>query len=392
MKALICGAGIAGLTLATQLGRQGWDVSLFDEAAAARDEGYMINLFGSGFEAAQRIGLMPQLQALAYDFDAIDWRNPAGESTARLPFRAIRRLLESRLLSLMRRDLERTLIEQLPPNVTLRFERSVRQVRTPVGGVEVLLSSGEAERGDVLVGADGHDSKIRDLMFGDGGAQWFRFMGFHTAAFVFRDADVRASLNEDFCIVSVPGRQVGFYPVRDSKVAVVFVHRAANGVPPVNAVETLTQTYADLNGPVKAALAAAVTAPDLHYEQVGQVIMPQWCRGRIALLGDACQAVSLLPGQGASLSMAAAEVLAEQLCGRSPVNAALAEYERRVRPQMTLMRRSARRAADWLIPATPAGLMARNGAIRLANFPGLTRMFLPAANAANDRMLSSSPP
>jgi 2-polyprenyl-6-methoxyphenol hydroxylase-like FAD-dependent oxidoreductase len=388
MKAVISGAGIAGLTLATCLGRQGWDVTLLDKAPATRDEGYMIDLFGSGFEVARRMELMPRLRELGYELDAIEWRNPGGDVAARLAFRTIRDLLQGRLLSLMRGDLERTLVEQLPRNVELRFERSVTHVRTPKGAVEAILSSGEVERGDVLVGADGLQSRIRDLVFGDG-AQWFRFMGFHTGALVFQDPALHASLNNDLRVVSVPGRQVGFYPLRDDKIAVTFVHRASHSAPPRSPVEVLAQTYGDLDAPVRNALKAAENAPDLHYRQVGQVRMPEWCRGRIALLGDACQAVSLLPGQGASLSMAAAFVLAEELSAVSPVNAALAAYEHRVRPMMTRMRRSTRRAAEWLVPATATGLMARNAAIRLATVPGLTRMFRPAANAASENVLTA---
>ncbi|HEV7715873.1 MAG TPA: FAD-dependent monooxygenase, partial [Steroidobacteraceae bacterium] len=256
MKAIICGAGIAGLTLAICLGREGWQVTLLDAGVAARDEGYMIDVFGSGFEAARRLGLMPRLQEIAYEFDAIEWRGGSGPATSRLAYRTIRDLLEGRLVSLLRGDLERTLVEQLPPGVEMRFESLVTQIRTPVGGVEVVLSSGEVEQADVLVGADGIHSRIRELAFGDG-AQWFRFMGFHTAAFVFHDPAVHASLGHNLRVVSVPGRLVGFYPLRNAEVAVFFAHRASNGAPPVSAVGALAQVYGDLQEPVRTAVKAA---------------------------------------------------------------------------------------------------------------------------------------
>ena len=65
MRALICGAGIAGLTLARMLDGMGWDVRLIERAPALRGEGYMIDFFGPGFDAAQNMGLLPGLRDLA---------------------------------------------------------------------------------------------------------------------------------------------------------------------------------------------------------------------------------------------------------------------------------------------------------------------------------------
>ena len=52
MKVVICGAGIAGLTLGWWLARDGWDVVIIEKAAAVRDEGYMIDFMSSGWDVA----------------------------------------------------------------------------------------------------------------------------------------------------------------------------------------------------------------------------------------------------------------------------------------------------------------------------------------------------
>ena len=65
MRALICGAGIAGLTLACLLDRMDWDVQLVERANSLRREGYMIDFFGPGFDAAENMGLLPRLRQLA---------------------------------------------------------------------------------------------------------------------------------------------------------------------------------------------------------------------------------------------------------------------------------------------------------------------------------------
>jgi 2-polyprenyl-6-methoxyphenol hydroxylase-like FAD-dependent oxidoreductase len=389
MKAVICGAGIAGLTLAVCLGQHGWQVTILDQGRAARGEGYMIDLFGSGYEAARRMDLMGRLQELRYQFNCIRWLNAAGRTTARLSHRTLQSLFDGRLMSLMRSDLERALLERLPPGVSIRYGSWVTEVRTPVGGVDVHLSSGEVrdvERADVLIGADGIRSRIRDLTFGDG-SSWFRYLGFHTSAFVVTDPALCDLLKGDLHLLSVPGRQVGLYPVREGQVAAFFVHRAAEGAQPSSPFEALSKAYGDLNWQLPKLLEHAKALPGFLYEQVGQVVMPHWYRGRIALLGEACQAVSLLPGQGAALSMAAAFVLAEELNRDQDVKAALSRYEHRVRPPLAHMRRAGRRSADWLVPATAAGIAARDATIRLASIRGLSRLLRPAISAAREDVL-----
>lgn len=391
MKAVICGAGIAGLALAGRLAHAGWQVTVVEPGQALHNEGYVVDLFGSGFEAASRMALLPALRRMSHAFEAIRWVGATGRTAARMPMRMVEELFEGRLLSLVRGDLQRAVLEQLPPQVQLHFNRKVTQVRAPVGAVEVQLSNGEVERADVLIGADGIHSRIRDLVFGDG-ASWFRFLGFHTAACIIHAPELNEELGNELHIVSVPGKQVVLYPLREGNVAAAFVHRAPHGAPPRSAQEALTEAFGDLGWRVPMVLERAKALPSVVYEHVGQVVMAHWSRGRIALLGDACQAVSLLPGQGASLSLAAAFVLAEELCASNDVKAALARYEHRVRPQLIHMRRSGRRAADWLVPSTTAGLIARNALLRLASRTRLSRLLRPAMEAARENVLPPTNP
>jgi 2-polyprenyl-6-methoxyphenol hydroxylase-like FAD-dependent oxidoreductase len=71
VRALICGAGIAGLTLARLLSQQGWSVHLAERAGALRHEGYMIDFFGPGFDAAEAMGLLPRLRELSYSVSQV---------------------------------------------------------------------------------------------------------------------------------------------------------------------------------------------------------------------------------------------------------------------------------------------------------------------------------
>ncbi|WP_219816681.1 FAD-dependent monooxygenase [Arthrobacter sp. ZGTC131] len=128
------------------------------------------------------------------------------------------------------------------------------------------------------------------------------------------------------------------------------VHRTDNPVLPADPPALLRSRYRGLGWICPAALDHC---PDeIYYDQVAQIRMPRWRAGRVLLLGDAAAAVSLLAGQGASLGMGAAYVLAEELEKQPAVSRALETFEARVRPLVEQNQRAGVSAARWFVPAT----------------------------------------
>ncbi|GAB3878106.1 hypothetical protein GCM10029964_028280 [Kibdelosporangium lantanae] len=123
---------------------------------------------------------------------------------------------------------------------------------------------------------------------------------------------------------------------------------------------------------VPRALAELPPAEDIYYDQVAQVQMPTWSKGRVVLVGDSCYAVSLLAGQGASLGIAGAYLLAHELATR-PVPEALVAYEQRWRPVAEEKQRVGRSGARWFLPASPFQLRVRRAALRAARLPVVNR-------------------
>ena len=95
-------------------------------------------------------------------------------------------------------------------------------------------------------------------------------------------------------------------------------------------------------------------------------------------LGDAAAAVSLLAGQGASLGMAAAQALAEELRQHTAIGTALAAFEARVRPVVEEQQKAGVSAAQWFVPATRYAAFVRRTTVRLAKVPGVTRLISSA--------------
>ncbi|HEY6927504.1 MAG TPA: FAD-dependent monooxygenase [Steroidobacteraceae bacterium] len=136
-----------------------------------------------------------------------------------------------------------------------------------------------------------------------------------------------------------------------------------------SALRELRSVYEDLDWVVPALLARAPTATHLFCDPVSQIELPRWSTGRVALLGDACQCVSLVAGQGAGMAMTGAYVLAEELARSSDVTAALARYEARLRPGIERLQAAGRRIARWFLPETPVRLALRNLALRTSAWP-----------------------
>jgi 2-polyprenyl-6-methoxyphenol hydroxylase-like FAD-dependent oxidoreductase len=206
------------------------------------------------------------------------------------------------------------------------------------------------------------------------GEQFLRPLGLHTAAYTFTDSAVHAALAGRFVLTDTAGRTLGLYGLRGDRVAVFAVHSSAEPVLPDDPRSALRDRYAGLDWVIPRALDLCPPGDQVYYDRVAQVDMPHWCRGHVALLGDSCQAVSLVAGQGASLAVAGAEVLARHLTTSPSVPPAVQRYQEEWRPVIVAAQQAGRRGAEWFLPLTESRLRRRRFMLRLMALPGLDRL------------------
>jgi 2-polyprenyl-6-methoxyphenol hydroxylase-like FAD-dependent oxidoreductase len=369
MKILIVGAGIAGLTSAFCLARDGHDVTVIEKSAAIRDDGYMIDFFGSGYDVAEQLEIIPDLEAIHYPISRLAFLGAEGAEKYSIPYPAFRKVFNNRHFNFMRGELERVLHAKVPDQVPIRYDLTVKWLGYEEDKVRAELSDGSEEIFDLVIGADGVHSQVRELVFGDQ-QRFSRFLGCYTAAFISDQSPKTFGVDDAFYIMTVPGKQAGVYPISDDRLATFFVHKADRKLGDFSAASVrreLRRVYGGL-GWIVPELLAQSEAASVYFDEVSQIQMPGWSQGHVVLVGDACQCVSLAAGQGASLAMTSAYILSQELA-RNSVASALTRYQERMKPEIDKKQRAGRRMAKWFVPDGPFKLAVRDAFTRLVNWP-----------------------
>lgn len=377
-RALISGIGVAGPALAYWLMRAGFQPTLVDHAPRLRGGGYLIDFWGTAYEVAERMGVLPALQQRAYEMQSLALVDADGRRVGGFTMTGARESLGSRYFSLPRGDLAAVLHGAVADRCECRFDDEIVALRDDGDTVHARLRSGVEQRYELVVGCDGLHSAVRRLAFGPL-PDAVRPLGYGVAAFITsgyprRDEGVYVSY-------TVPGRQAARYALREGRTAFLLLFECAPGSLPRHDLaaqkRSLEAVYRDAGWECPLILQHLGGADELYMDEVSQVHVDPWWKGRVALLGDSAFAPSLLAGQGAALAMLGAYVLGGELAS-SPdePTAALARYDARLRPLIDRKQGNARHYGGWFAPHTRWGLAVRNAATHLLNIPGLAGWLL----------------
>ncbi|SEQ88482.1 2-polyprenyl-6-methoxyphenol hydroxylase [Lentzea xinjiangensis] len=377
-RVLVVGAGIAGLTTAWWLERAGWDVLVVERAPAVRTGGYLIDFFGPGHEVARRMGLLPALELRRAPITSVTSVDARGRRRSEISAAAYETVADG-VISLLRGDLAAALRADV--RAAFRFGTSVSAVEDG----RVTFSDGSTGEFDLVVGADGVHSRVRELVFGPS-SSFVRYLGHHTAAFSFDDPELSARIGYRYQMLTVPHRMIGCYAVRDGAMAALMLHRSRSQALPADLVGALRERFGDL-GWVAPSLLSLLPA-DIYYDEVSQVDMPSWHRGKVVLVGDACGAVSLFAGHGASLAMAGAFVLAEELAAGP--DGAFSRYQARMKPAVSHTQEFGRRFIGWMAPSSRLRISLRDMAFRLSERPVVRRLIRGSVMPDVDGVLTRS--
>jgi 2-polyprenyl-6-methoxyphenol hydroxylase-like FAD-dependent oxidoreductase len=335
-RAEIAGAGLAGLTAAAVLAQRGWDVRVHERGRELREIGAGIFMWENALRALEEIGAFEQATLLAEDIEA--WQL-FDERSRRLQGDWMAGGVRLKLV--LRTELHRALAD------TARRSGAEIVTGSTVAGAtaegELVLEDGTRHQADLIVGADGVFSRVRDsLQLGIAARDLEDGCGRHLIPR--SESDPKNRTLEYWN----GGRRIGVCPCSPDEVY-VYLCCPADDVEgrerPLN-TESWARSFPDMRDVIQ-----RVPRDVGRWASFHDVQCQSWHSGRVAIIGDAAHAMSPNLGQGACLAMTSAVALGQALGVNDDVPSALATWEQAQRPLVdstqTYSRRYGRIGTRW---------------------------------------------
>ncbi len=344
-RAMIVGAGIAGLAAYTSLAQDGIEAEVIERTPDVDVYGVGICQPANSLRVLKRMGVLEEILDTGWAFDkwlffdqdenlVVEVPSLLGRGEDGVPAE----------VGLMRPELHRVLIEAAErEGATVRYGTTVADLQQEGERVAVQFSDGSAADYDLVIAFDGIKSEMRRRLFGDGHEPVY------TGAAVWRVMAPR--LPEVVCggLYQSPTRKAGRTPLGEDRMYMLLVTEEPWGVryAKEEMVDLLRERLEEFGGTIGEIRDGLTAESDVVYSPLSEVLLPTpWHQGRVVLGGDAAHACVPHLNQGAAMAIEDAATLAAELVAADTVAAALAAYSARRYPRVQFAQKASRDVLD----------------------------------------------
>ena len=337
LSVAVIGAGIGGLAAAAALAQAGHDITVYEQAGRFARIGAGIQMMPNSMKVLRRLGVEEPLRRLAFGpYSHLNRVWDTGEVTRELPMPES--LYGAPYLCMHRADLHDAL-RSLVPLDRIQLDRKLVGLDQRGGQVRLAFADGSRASADLVVGADGVHSTVREIVIGEDAP-------IHKGRIAYRAIFSSALLNGMDIGPSRtkwwgPDRHIVIYytnPARSELYFVTSVPEPAEWVTRESwsakgDVKELRKAYEGFHADVRAVLEAC---PDCHkWAILEREPLPRWSDGRVVLLGDACHSMTPYMAQGGATAIEDAAILARCLeaNGAEDLENAFQRYEAHRKPR-----------------------------------------------------------
>ena len=341
---LIVGGGVGGLTLAVALGQRGISADVAELKGSGDVLGVGIIQPGNALRALKALGLTaPCLKA---GFQVDEYRYYDANETLLASLRPLKVAgPDLPAMNMLPRPALHSILHSAAQGVgaRVRIGVTVERLEQASDRVEAFLSNGERAAYDVVVGADGIRSRVRQLLFGREFEP--RFTGLSAWRYT---TSRRRELTHQSMYLGV-GVKAGLVPLTSDTMYLLLVSVEPDNrwIPEEQLGGLLSERMQSFGGMVGDLRDEVARAKNIVYTPIEEVILPlPWHKGRVVLIGDAAHASSPHIAQGAAMAIEDAVVLADLLAGQGDVASALLEFERRRFPRCKFVQDLSRKTGE----------------------------------------------
>jgi len=329
-KILIVGGGIAGMAAAMRLSDQGVKIDLIEKDPEWGIYGTGLTLSILTMRALCDLGLAEDLKREGAGFDILDMFDPTGNKITSIPNPRLYSPEMPGAGGIMRPALHRIMSERVKASGTnIRLGLTVKSYTQDANGVNTTFSDGSTGRYDLLVAADGLYSEMREMTFPDAPKPEFTGQACWRVLFdIPADWDTaRMYIGKDV--------KLGFNPLTSSTMYMYLLEHVPDNprIKESDYIEKLMALTKNFDGAIGDLRKNINADSNIHYRPLEAILLPQWVKDRVVLIGDCAHATTPHLASGAGVAVEDAIVLADELSKNVDVIAALDAFEARRIPR-----------------------------------------------------------